>query len=459
LFLTKKQDQPTQTEVNEASRSEITLDEAMEHVQRELIENAEPTEDVLKESVGLREIMKSARAGDREASLQLRGIIKDVLVSKSAQVKGYSIVDAAEVIYRKLWGLSVIEEFYRDPEVDEIRVNSPTHVFIQRRGKNEHVDVKFESEQEVRNVIKRMIDEDDFGAHLDSSTPVVETIRRDGSRLTAICPPVSKRWICVLRKPDTFEMTLNNLVRHHTLDEKSWEVLSLLAKGRANILFCGNVGSGKTSLMRKLIGEFYPSLRRLVIGTDLEVKVLDHYPDLDSIELEEHPERGVPMRTLFREALRLSPDCIIVEEFRGAGEALEAIKACTRGHHGSMATGHFNSPREAVEGTAMMMLEEGLTLPLDIAKLRVARAFDVVVQLFGDTVNGVKKLESVTEIETDEQGGIFYRDLVKWVPTGSQYVFDGEWELKNPPSEHLKQKMTRFEVSREDIASVWGGAA
>lgn len=455
LFTKKDSDQINHKTSQKAAEQPIiqkdkrTIKETMEYVQRKMFEIDDlESEDIQSQKESRQQLLRNAMAGDKKAYLDVKDMILKYLQKGNIEVQGYTPKEAAEYIYSHIWGLGVVEKYYRDDSVDEIRVNGPNNIYIVRRGKSYKVPEKFESSSSVEQVIKRMIIED-VGLALDRSSPRAESVRKDGSRLTATCYPVSKTWTFVLRKHGTFKMDLDNLVKAKTLDEQTWKALNVLIKGRANILFSGNVGAGKTSLMRKLAENIDPSLRLLVIGKDLELRLADHYPEKDIIELEEHSHLGASMKALFETALRESPDCIIIEEFRGVGEAMEAIRACTRGHFGSMASAHFNNAEEAIEGTAMMMLEEGLTLPLELAKLRVARAFNIVVQMYGDAITGIKKITSITEIYVDSNNKIHYIPLIEWLPCGEDYMGEGKWVFKNYPSEKLTSHMRRTISSKE----------
>ena len=141
---------------------------------------------------------------------------------------------------------------------------------------------------------------------------------------------------------------------------------------------------------------------------------------------------------------------IIVGEFRGSGEAKEAVRACIRGHN-SMATAHFSTPREAIEGTAKLLIEEGMNLPLNLAIADVASAFDIVVQMFGDPIRGVIMIESVTEVVVD-QDRVGYRDIIRWVPRGKDYL-DGEWEFAHGLSPALVKKLCKH-ISIDSLKGV-----
>lgn len=447
---TKKQQEQNQ-EQNLETKRDISIDKAKKYVQKKMFEENTLQETTEEKDIN-QQILLDAMAGDPKAYHKVLEMITKILKEEKMSVKDYSEMDAVKEIYSQTWGLDVVEKYNRDPEVDEIRVNGPNNIYIVRKGKSERVKDKFKSPSNVEQVIKRMIIED-VGVSLDRSSPRVESVRKDGSRLTATCYPVTKTWTFVLRKHGTFEMTLDNLIKAKTLDKKTWEVLSVLVKGRANILFSGNVGAGKTSMMRKVVELADKALRLLVIGKDLELKLSEQYPDRDIIEFEEHEYVGASMKALFETALRESPDSIIIEEFRGAGEAIEAIRACTRGHFGSMASAHFNNAQEAVEGTAMMMLEEGLTLPLELAKLRVARAFNIVVQMYGDAITGTKKIVGITEISVGDNNQIKFTPLVEWVPDGDEYMGEGSWIIRNQPSQKLLSHILKT-VDREKIENV-----
>lgn len=395
------------------------------------------------------DLQSQAMSGDINSRNTLKNIIKEIIVENRIKVDGYKVDELVDIIYADKYGLDILEKYYENSNVDEIRVNNEKNIRIVKKGIPYRINEKFSSDRDVEKIIKRMIIED-VGVPFDKSNPIVESVLKDGSRLTAVCHPVAKTWNFTLRKHDSFEMTLENYIKVGTLDEYVWNVLSILAKGGAKMLFAGNVGAGKTTLMKKVIGEVDEKLRIGVLGTDIELNLSEYYPDRDIIEFEEQPHLGITMRKLFSTMLRESIDVLVIEEFRGSGEAIEAVRACTRGMPNAFSTAHFNSPEEAVEGTALFMLEEGLNLDLDLAKLRVARAFNIIVQLFGDAISGKKKLISITEVGVDKDNKIFFNDLVKWVPQGDDYLGEGNWIKVNQPSSNMLRNILK-RLSRKEV--------
>lgn len=443
---TEKKDILNETE--EIIERTMDLEEAIKLVQRDMLKNDDISSDQKQRVLSL------AMAGDQENIKLAKKLITNILINNKVTITGMNISQASEEIYAKLYGLSVVEKYYQMSTVDEIRVNSTTNIYIVENGISSKANVKFDSEAEIEEVIKRMIMEDQ-GISLDRSSPIIESVRMDSSRLTATCRPVTKHPTFILRKHDSFVPTVENYIKKETFDMDTWKKLSILARSGCKILFSGNVGAGKTTLLKKTVGELNEKMRIAVIGKDLELQLQEEYQDeKDIIEFEAQELLGIGMKELFYTTLRESPDVLINEEFRGAGEAIEAVRSCTRGLPSAMATAHFNSAEEAIEGTALFMLEEGLNLPLNLAKLRVARAFNIVVQLLGDAVTGKKKLVAITEVIVADETSINFKELVSWnADIEEDYFGKGEWKSAYKPSPGLLKSLIR-KVSKDELSEV-----
>ncbi len=84
--------------------------------------------------------------------------------------------------------LRQIEPFILDPEVSEIMVNGPEHVFIERRGFLEEVPVTLNPKSllvAVKNVARRL------GSDISDEKPILDSRLPDGSRVAAVIPPCS----------------------------------------------------------------------------------------------------------------------------------------------------------------------------------------------------------------------------------------------------------------------------
>jgi Flp pilus assembly CpaF family ATPase len=170
------------------------------------------------------------------------------------------------------------------------------------------------------------------------------------------------------------------------------EFLAAAVRARKNLIICGGVDAGKTTLMRALLNEVGPDERIVTIEDNLELG-LDRYPDLhpDVVALEAREENvegegEVPLATLVRWGLRMNPDRVIVGEVRGH-EVIPMLNAMSQGNDGSMCTVHANSSSGAFGKLAMYAVQAPERLNLEATNLMVANAINFVVYI-GTTTGG-----------------------------------------------------------------------
>lgn len=396
-----------------------------------------------------RELIKSCHAGDPTAIRQVKELIRQVIIEQKLSVPGVDILDLVEEIYRYHYGLDVLEPLYHDPEVEEIRVNNPEHVWVVRRGKSQRADVRFKDDYHIEKIIKRAILHDDSSITRD--VPRVESTRQDGSRLTATLKPFTEHPTLVIRKHNTFLLTEESLVASGTISARGLDMLKVLVRGRANILISGATNTGKTSLLRFLVRYLHPWLRLVTLETSFELKLADYYPDRDIVAMEEQLDlkKPITLTEAFKTVLRYTPDVIIVGEARSA-EAYEMVKAANRGHDGTMGTIHTSSPSEAVDAMAAMIQEQWNMDNQTLRKL-VARSFDVVVQMATMPYSRRRYIQEITELYYNyDADRIEFRELMRWEP-GPNGVEEGQWRYPDSVSGRLVSKLIQHGVSFDEL--------
>src|ERR1700704_6557370 len=86
-------------------------------------------------------------------------------------------------------GLGPIEALISDPTITEIMVNGPDQIFVEHKGKLTLSTVQFESEDQLRRVIDRIVST--IGRRIDEGSPMVDARLKDGSRVNVIIPPLA----------------------------------------------------------------------------------------------------------------------------------------------------------------------------------------------------------------------------------------------------------------------------
>jgi pilus assembly protein CpaF len=94
-----------------------------------------------------------------------------------------------EQIVAEILGYGPIEPLLSDDSLTEVMVNGPNAVFVERSGRIEATDIKFESDDHVLRIIDRIVSP--LGRRIDESQPYVDARLPDGSRVNAVIPPLS----------------------------------------------------------------------------------------------------------------------------------------------------------------------------------------------------------------------------------------------------------------------------
>ena len=284
---------------------------------------------------------------------------------------------AARVV-RLATGLGPLEPLLADPAVDEVMVNGPREVWVERRGRIEPAGVSFEDDAALVHAVERVLAP--LGRRVDEGSPMCDARLPDGSRVNVVIPPLAVDGVVMtIRRFRPQGFSLDDLVEVGTMPAEVAAFLEACVRGGAAIVVSGGTGSGKTTTLNALSGAI-PAGERIVTIEDAAELAL-RQPHV--VRLEARPPnvegRGeVTIRQLVRNALRMRPDRIVVGEVRG-GEALDMLVALTTGHDGSLSSVHSSSPEEALRRVETLALMADSGLPHAAIREQVADAVDVVV--------------------------------------------------------------------------------
>jgi pilus assembly protein CpaF len=299
-------------------------------------------------------------------------------------------------VLSKTLGLGPLESLVADPSVDEIMVNGPESVMVERRGRIESAPVSFASDEEVLHVVERILGP--LGRRIDEASPLVDARLPDGSRVNCVIPPLSLDGpLVTIRRFRQRGFTVEELVRSGTLTPDVARFLAASVSARLNLVVSGGTGSGKTTLLNVLSSLVAERERIITIEDAAELRLRQsHVLRLESRPANLEGEGEVTIRTLVRNALRMRPDRIVVGEVRGA-EALDMLQALNSGHDGSMTTVHANSAPDALRRIETLALMAGIGLPHRAIREQVASALHVVVHLERSR-DGRRRVASIGEV-------------------------------------------------------------
>lgn len=313
-------------------------------------------------------------------------------------------------------GLGPITPLLNDPTVSEVMVNSPDHVYIERKGKLILTDVTFRDNEHVLHIIEKIVAP--LGRRIDESSPMVDARLPDGSRVNAIIPPLALKGPCItIRKFSKDPLQIDDLVRFGTLTPEMAKFIEASVKARLNIVVSGGTGSGKTTTLN-VLSSFIPNDERIVTCEDAAELQLrqEHVITLESRPPNIEGKGSVSIRDLVKNCLRMRPDRIVVGEVR-SGEALDMLQAMNTGHDGSLTTGHANSPRDMLARLETMVLMAGMDLPVRAIREQISAAVDLIVQQ-SRLKDGTRKITHITEVLGLEGDTIVLQDIFVYEQTG-----------------------------------------
>jgi pilus assembly protein CpaF len=319
------------------------------------------------------------------------------------------------ILTNEILGYGPIQSLLDDPDVSEIMINGPSHIFIERQGQLIPTDLAFRDEAHLRSTLEKMLAFS--GRRVDESSPMVDARLPDGSRLNAILRPIAVSGDTItIRKFARDPFVLPQLVQLGTLSADMAAFIQGAVEGRLNIVVSGGTGSGKTTTLNA-VSAFIPDTERIItIEDSAELQLQQRH----TITLEARPaniegQGGISIRDLVRNALRMRPDRIIVGEVRG-GEALDMLQAMNTGHEGSLTTVHANSPRDALSRIETMVLMAGADLPLPAIRTQIASALDLIIQQ-NRFMDGSRRIVRITEVVGMENSVITTQDLFVFTQT------------------------------------------
>ena len=397
------------------------------------------------------EVISSSEAlFDADAGTDVRARV-EAIVERTIAANGFVInrderLRLIEEVIAEVGGFGPLEPLLRDDTITEVMVNGPDHIYIERGGKIQRVDVVFLNDEHVLRIIDRIITP--MGRRIDQMSPRVDARLPDGSRVNAVIEPLSLVGpVITVRKFAARPFTVEDLVRFGTATAEMFEFLRACVEAKLNIFVSGGTGSGKTTTLN-VMSSFIPEEERIITiedAAELQLRQV-HVVTLESRPPNLEGTGEITIRDLLRNALHMRPDRIIVGECRG-GEALDMIQAMTVGQEGSLSTGHANSSPDMLRRLETMVLMSGYELPLRSIREQIASAVDLIVHT-ARLKDGSRKIVNITEVYGIEDDEILTQDIFAFEQTG---VHDGKVEGTLKPTGIRPTFMGKFKESGVEL--------
>lgn len=351
-------------------------------------------------------------ASEADLRREIASITREGIHEMGVVLNGQDQKELLQDLMDEVTGLGPIQPLLRDETVNDILINGPYQVFVERSGKLELTAVRFKDDRHLLRVIDKIVSA--VGRRVDESHPYVDARLEDGSRFNAMVPPCAVDGALVsIRKFSKEKLSIEELIQFGAFNEPMATYLQAAVATRLNIIVSGGTGSGKTTTLNALSG-FIGSAERIVTIEDTAELQLQqaHIGRMESRPANVEGKGEVSQRDLLRNALRMRPDRIIVGETRG-DEVIDMLQAMNTGHDGSMTTIHANSARDSLSRLENMIAMSGVDMPIKAMRGQISSAVNLVVQVSRLT-DGSRRMVSITEITGMEGEIISMQEIFKF---------------------------------------------
>ena len=319
-------------------------------------------------------------------------------------------------LFDEVTGLGPLEALLKDDTVNDILVNGPQQIFVERAGKLQLTDITFKDEKHLLRIIDKIVSA--VGRRVDESNPYVDARLGDGSRFNAMVGPIAVDGSLVsIRKFKKDKLGISDLVNFGAFTDEMAAYLEAAVSTRLNVIVSGGTGSGKTTTLNALSSFIDDSERILTIEDTAELQLQQtHVGRMESRPANVEGKGAVTPRDCLRNALRMRPDRIIVGETRGE-EVIDMLQAMNTGHDGSMTTIHANSARDGVSRLENMIAMAGIEMPIKAVRSQISSAVNLIVQA-SRLQDGSRRMTSITEITGMEGDVISMQEVFRYQRVG-----------------------------------------
>jgi len=327
-----------------------------------------------------------------------------------------------EYIIRQNIGLGDVELLLKDPNLEEVVVNSskePVYVYHKKFGWLK-TNIYMPNEEKTRHYATMIAR--DVGKEITTLNPLLDAHLLTGDRVNATLMPISDRGNTItIRKFAVKPWTITDFLRLKTIDYDAAAFLWLAIQHELSVLVAGGTGSGKTSMLN-VAANFIPPNQRVISIEDTRELTLPkslHWVPMATRLPNPEGKGGVSMLDLVVNSLRMRPDRIIVGEIRRQKEAEVLFEAMHTGHsvygtiHANNAeetitrltTPPINVPKAVLPALSLILVQNrnrrtNLRRTLQFAEITPGGDPRVLMQLDPRT-DRIKKLrESITAFET-----------------------------------------------------------
>lgn len=358
-----------------------------------------------------RQRISAQKALDSEAIIdekQLSDLVSSVESNRDLLLSSRERNAVIAALDNSLCDFDILTPLVEHPEINDIIVRSHNDISVQINRKNIQSDLEFPSHQHyvsfIENLAKRA------GKACTVATPVVDATLDSNVRVCithqSFSPPGSGPML-TLRMARHTNSSLNALERSGLAPSMILDYLGfMVSKARTTLLIAGEVGVGKTTLVKALAQEIAEEEAILIIEDTHEINLSRRFVR-NLLTREDNTEgagRIKPAQAI-RTGMRMAMNRIILGEMRDA-EAAEAFVDVSASGHPGLSTIHARSAKDALARLELFLLRAQRGVDVHCIRRQISNALSAIVFLGLDRISSRRRILEVVEVGSSSEGTI-----------------------------------------------------
>src|SRR5437764_13854080 len=184
------------------------------------------------------DLERIANQRDERIRAQVLSVIQDFVANRKTPLSGRERERLSLEVLDEVFGLGPLEPLLQDPTINDILVNGPKQVYVERAGVLEESNIMFKDNSHLMNIIDKIVS--GVGRRVDESSPMVDARLADGSRVNVIIPPLAIDGPHLsIRRFGHIPITEDDLINNQTLTQRMLDLLRGAVKALLHTVFSG----------------------------------------------------------------------------------------------------------------------------------------------------------------------------------------------------------------------------
>lgn len=384
----------------------------------------------------VRRALSSNLTQEREINTasELEKIVSEVAAKLGFELSAYERDEILSQLESEQKPFGLLQSLVDNPEVSDIIVSDYAKVSVQQGRKNYSTGIVFPDQSTYEAFVERLLQR--AGATYSTKKPIADGMIGSCARIHAVHKSLCDSGPYLTIRLNRFSsVTVDDLVSSGMAPRQVFDYLRAIIATGNTLLVVGEVGTGKTTLVRALAASIPVEESILVIEDTPEIR-LEH-PQVRYLTTREANIDGagrIAPSECIRAGMRMAMNRIIFGEMRDAEAAEAFIDVCASGHPG-LSTIHARSASEAVSRLELFLGRAQRGVQRQVVTEQIATAVQVIVFVNICSLTGKRRIMQIREVGPVAEGILRHREIFVYqakhdVPT---------WKVVNKVSAYRDQ--------------------